>query len=431
MNKKAKWTFMVYMAGDNGKVFNDGGQLMCDLQAFGWRNLADMTSVGSTDQVTFVAQYDTLDNQQYTPRFFIDGSKPCGKLVQKVSPVNTGDPENLTDFIVWAASNYPSERYALVLWNHGTGWKEDDVYARYRGKVEKAVKGGETRAGTRGEKLLRKSLFLTTAGDIMAIEDDETRGICYDDSSMDFLDNRKMVTALQDAETKIGQRISLLGMDACLMSMVEVAHQLRDHAEVMVGSQEVEPGEGWPYAAILSKLVANPGMSSRELGTCIVNEYGTFYVGLTRGGGGFITQSAIDLSTMKNLGVQIGKLAQALTAGYDADFQIERAIGRALKRVQRFRERDYMDLYNFLQHLEAEYAADDELMAGIKGLRLSLEQSTPGTPIIASVTGKVLLNAHGLSVYFPNQGCSKYYDDLEVASMGWKDLICKQNQVAN
>ena len=153
-------------------------------------------------------------------------------------------------------------------------------------------------------------------------------------------------------------------------------------------------------------------------------------MGLTRGGGGSITQSAIDLSTMQNLGVQIGKLAQALTARYDADFQVERAIGRALKRVQRFRgDRDYMDLYDFLQHMEAEYATIDELMAEIKGLRLSLEQSASGTPIIANVTGRGLPNAHGLSVYFPDQGCSKYYDDVEMAGMGWKDLICKQNRV--
>jgi hypothetical protein len=425
------WTMMVYMAGDNGKIFDDGGQLMCDLQTFGWSNLADMAEVGSTDQVAIVAQYDTLDNRQYTPRFFMDGSRPAGKLVEQVPPVNTGDPKNLTDFIVWAATSYPAQRYALVLWNHGTGWKEDDIYARYREKVEKAVKGGETRAGTRGEKLLRNSLFLATAGDIMAIEDDETRGICYDDSSMDFLDNQKMVDALEAAATKINQRISLLGMDACLMSMVEVAHQLRDHAEVMVGSQEVEPGEGWPYAAILRKLVAKPDMPSRELGTHIVQEYGAFYMGLTRSGGRSITQSAIDLSTMKNLGEQLAKLAQTLTACYDVDFRLELAIGRALKRVQRFSDRDYIDLYDFLQHLEGEYGDSGELLTSIEELRGSLEQSVAGTPIVANITGVALPNAHGLSIYFPNQGCSSYYDAVEMASLGWKDLICKQNRVAN
>ena len=192
------WTMMVYMAGDNGKVF-DGRRLMADLQIYGWRDLAEMSEVGSTDRVAVVAQYDTLTERQFTPRFFIDGSKPAGQLVEKVPPVNTGAPKNLTDFIVWGANNYPAKRYALVLWNHGTGWKEDDVYARYR-EAERAVSSGETRAGSRGEQLLRNALFLSTAGEIMSIEDDATRGICYDDSSMDFLDTREMVAALHDAE---------------------------------------------------------------------------------------------------------------------------------------------------------------------------------------------------------------------------------------
>lgn len=423
------WTMMVYMAGDNGKIFDDGGQIMCDLQSFGWRNLADMAAVGSTDQVAIVAQYDTLDNRRYTPRFFIDGTKPAGRLVQTVPPVNTGDPRNLTDFIVWAATSYPARSYALILWNHGTGWKEDDVYARYREKVKKAVKQGETRSGARGARLLHNSLFLETAGEIMAIEDDETRGICYDDSSMDFLDNRKMVAALQDAESRIGRRISLLGMDACLMSMVEVAYQLCDCAEVMVGSQEVEPGEGWPYAAILRKLVDNPRMSARKLGAHIVQAYGAYYMGLTRGGGGSITQSAINLSMIKNIGFQINNLARALSAGYDANFQVERAIGRALKRVQRFRgDRDYIDLYDFLQHLGFEYGSDDELMDRIKELQITMEQSATNSPIIANVTGMALPHAHGLSIYFPVLGCSKYYDDLRMVGLGWKELICKHNK---
>jgi hypothetical protein len=426
-----QWTVMVYMAGDNGRIFDDGDQLMDDLQAYGWRNLADMSSVGSTDQVAIVAQYDTLDSRQFTPRFFIDGSKPAGKLVQKVPSINTGDPKNLTDFVVWAAANCPAQRYALILWNHGTGWKEDDVYARYREKVEKAVKGGDTRAGRRGERVLRNSLFLETAGDIMGIEDDETRGICYDDSSMDFLDNQKIVAALRSAEIEIGQSISLLGMDACLMSMIEVCHQLRDHAEVMVGSQEVEPGEGWPYAAILGKLVANPTMSSRELGACIVEEYRAFYTGLLRNGGGFITQSATDLSTMEELGTQLGELAQILTARYDADYQIERAIGRALKRVQRFRgDRDYIDLSDFLRRLDEEYFDGDEVAVRIAQLKANLAPATSSGSIIAAFAGISLPHAYGLSVYFPNQGCSKYYDEVEMANLGWKALICKQNQVS-
>ena len=38
--------------------------------------------------------------------------------------------------------------------------------------------------------------------------------------------------------------VDLVGMDACLMTMIEVAYQLREHAQVLVGSETLEPGPG-------------------------------------------------------------------------------------------------------------------------------------------------------------------------------------------
>src|SRR5262249_17822528 len=45
-----------------------------------------------------------------------------------IGETNTGDPAVLRDFIVWSARNYPAEAYALVIWNHGSGWKPDFIY---------------------------------------------------------------------------------------------------------------------------------------------------------------------------------------------------------------------------------------------------------------------------------------------------------------
>ncbi|MBI2525262.1 MAG: hypothetical protein HYV93_04700 [Candidatus Rokubacteria bacterium] len=55
-------------------------------------------------------------------------------------------------------------------------------------------------------------------------------------------------------------------MDACLMTMIEVAYQLRDHAQILMGSEEIEPGAGWPDAAILGDLAAKPTVGPEELG---------------------------------------------------------------------------------------------------------------------------------------------------------------------
>lgn len=423
------WTFMVYMAGDNGKIFDDNMQLMCDLQAYGWRDLAEMSEVGSTDRVAIVAQYDTLKNQQNTPRFFIDGTKPSGQLVEKIPPVNTGDPKNLTDFIVWGATKYPAKQYALVLWNHGTGWKEDDIYARYREPIDRAGSRGETRSGNRGEKV-RSSLFLSTAGEIMSIEDAEKRGICYDDSSQDFLDNQKLVNAFTNAEKQIGQRLSLLGMDACLMSMVEVAYQVREHAQVMVGSQENEPADGWPYDTVLRTLVDNPDMSPVELGRHIVKFYGDYYMGITRSGGGDVTQSAIDLAKMAEFSQRVSAFAKLLASSYDNNFLVERALGRVIQDVQRFRgDRDYMDLHHFLQLLASEYGSNGPVLEGIHEMQMSLAEESDQSPVIANFCGMGRPNAHGLSIYFPFSDCSMYYDKLPFANLGWRDLIFKRNRI--
>jgi hypothetical protein len=97
---------MVYMAGDNGTFFPDGKKLMADLQDYGWQDIAEMAQIGSTSDVIVTAQYDTLDNQDFTPRFHIHQQDNLNRnnasehLVEKIPPVNTGDPKNLTDFIV-------------------------------------------------------------------------------------------------------------------------------------------------------------------------------------------------------------------------------------------------------------------------------------------------------------------------------------------
>ena len=421
-----KWTFMVYMAGDNGKMFDDGKRLMADLQKYGWRDIAEMSAVGSTAQVAVAVQYDTLAEQQYTPRFFIDGSSSTGQLVEKIPPVNTGDPKNLTDFIVWAETRYPAERYALVLWNHGTGWKEDDIYARYRERVERAIRGGETRAGSSGSRLLRQALFLPTVGEIMGVEDDDTRAICYDDSSMDFLDNQELCKALRDAEKKTGRRLSVLGMDACLMGMVEVAYQVHEYADYMVGSQEVELAYGWPYKPILGALVKTPTMSALDLSKLIVKQFGAYYTLLARGGGGKNTQSAVDLRAIPKTFDKIQSLAKFVAKVYPTDLKTEIAMTRAKQDVQSFKDEDFVDLRHLMQLLRDEYDGDLKVADLANDL---VEYLASGGPIVANFHGGRRPNANGLSIYFPPKGYSSFYDRQAFARSGWNQVIRKVNRL--
>ena len=68
------------------------------------------------------------------------------------------------------------------------------------------------------------------------------------------------------------------------MNMVEVAYQLRESVNVIVGSEIEEPFDGWPYAEILTRLTAlktgkgraiiRQGKIGREVrGTCGLSIY--------------------------------------------------------------------------------------------------------------------------------------------------------------
>jgi cysteine peptidase C11 family protein len=72
---------------------------------------------------------------------------------------------------------------------------------------------------------------------------------------------------LGTAHQLLGRKVDMVGMDACLMTMLEVAYQIRDHAEILVGS---EPGDGRPYDTVLRDLAARPGMTARDLAATIV-----------------------------------------------------------------------------------------------------------------------------------------------------------------
>jgi hypothetical protein len=69
------------------------------------------------------------------------------------------------------------------------------------------------------------------------------------------------------------EKFELVGLDACLMSHLEVYSALAPHARYVVNSQETEPALGWAYSGFLRALEDNPAMDGAELGRQIVSTY--------------------------------------------------------------------------------------------------------------------------------------------------------------
>jgi hypothetical protein len=394
------WTILIYLAGDN------------NLERFGQRDLVELKSVGSTEAIQVVAQFDRLSDR-VTRRYYLTRDRSLDEdVVAELPEVNTGDPADLREFISWGMQTYPAERTALILWNHGSGWKEDDIYAvaRQAGLAEADL----PRSLVRGlnQRRAGRSLFTTSLQKIFSYPA-PVRAILFDDSSKDFLDNQELKTVLDAVLLdKSGKKLDLIGFDACLMNMIEVAVQVQHACHVMVGSQEIEPGDGWPYHRILAALVAKPDMSAEDLGHVIVDAYAEHY---TQNSAGIpVTLAALRLQHILPLAEVVSRVADGVIVRLPDSGFYNRALLPAIRRVQKFRDQQYVDLKH-LSLLLAEEFADDPLRAAAHEVAERLTVGTPEAVVVATrVLGMGVQFAHGLSIYLPLLGAvSPTYAGLE------------------
>jgi len=387
------WTFMVYMAGDN------------NLDPDGVQDLKEMKKVGSTNNVNVIAQFDRATGHAAKRYYLRKGGKLTADAVATLGKINTGDPKNLTDFIQWGVKNYPAERYALVLWNHGQGWDDTDIYADERHRRLRRLASGR----------IRHALFHTPVRRTLkqAIGDSEARAILLDDDAKDFLDNIEMKKVLAKTMKLLKRKLDILGMDACLMSMAEVGYQIHETAAFTVGSEQTEPLEGWPYDTILAELVKNPAMSTQDLSTLIVKKYMASY---SRDA---VTQSACDLSKADALATAVTGLGNTLTAKL-SDFTTRQRILTARTQVQTYDVADNIDLVDFCSLL-AQATPGSEIARRCQGV---IQAVQTGYVAANGCKGEAVKDSHGVAIYFPTGDVSPLYAGLDFSKKtGWDGFL--------
>lgn len=369
---QAKWTVMIYMGGDNNL---DGAAL---------RDITEMAKIGSTKDVNVLVQLDRIKDK-LTRRFRITKGGGFKKdCVASFGDTNTGDPQVLFDFVNWAAQNYPANRHALILWNHGSGWWEDE---------------GKGRAAGPGKK--RRHLFRHNIPP-------EHRSICYDDTSNgDALDNRELQVILTAIAALLGKKIDILGMDACLMSMVEVVYQLQDSVSYIVGSEIEEPEDGWPYTEILAYLTAKPAKDTATIAAEIVKRYVASY----KGAGETVTQSTLDVGRIADLTAKVDYLADVLRASLNDSSAL---VADALRHSPRFYDDNYVDLACFAKNLQKKARADVRTKAA--DLLLALKAGKGKAILNQGKIGREVSGCCGLSIYFPAYRINTAYQHLDFAT---------------
>ncbi|MFX1321662.1 MAG: clostripain-related cysteine peptidase [Promethearchaeota archaeon] len=360
------WTFLVYLDADN------------NLEAAGISDFLEMSSVGSDANISIVVQFDRIsgydtsyDDWTTTKRFYITpGMTPnAASALLDLGEQNMGLSSTLSNFITWGTTNWPSDHYALVLWNHGDGWKSQE------------------------EK--NDPLF---------------KGVCYDNTDVDYLTIQEVETALSTADVYI----DLLGFDACLMANVEVDYQLKDLAQVRVSSEEVIPLEGWPYDTILSDLTSTPTMSPNSLGTIIVNRYIEYY-----GTNDIETLSAVDLLQENTLSTAIESLALELTSKigtYLTDIRAARWASDAS-----YFDPTFIDLYNFSYQLYNRIS-DTAIQNAAQNIMNAINSM-----MIAEAHGLNHPGFHGITIYYPviiGNYDSSYETILDFTNdLSWDDFL--------
>src|SRR4051812_36005195 len=218
----AKWTVMVYVAGYNS------------LSSFAALDLAEMRTVGSGQDLK-IAVFVKRRKQQAAHRILV-GKDGKGERRENLGPdVDSGSPQALLDFIRWAHEQAPADRYALVLWNHGSGWDPldfDELYSRVKGTGVSARE-----LAVRAASQLGRSLFTPTLQKALALPTAGARAIASDDGTGHSLDTLELGAVLAAAHETLGAPVDLLGMDACLMSCLEVAYQCAGDVRAVVSSE--------------------------------------------------------------------------------------------------------------------------------------------------------------------------------------------------
>ncbi|MBN1691626.1 MAG: hypothetical protein JW901_11440 [Dehalococcoidia bacterium] len=386
-----RWLVMLYQDADDRILEKD---IYIDLN--------EAEKVGSSDLVKIVSQVDRYNgaysgdgNWTGTKRFLIGRDDNLGRLrsqeIADLGEMSMSSGRTLVDFATWAIKTYPSDKYVLILSDHGMGWPG--------GWSDNNPKTGGDSSTPLGSRL----------GDLIYLNElDSALGQIRANSGVD--------------------KFELIGLDACLMGQLEVFTALEPHARYAVASEEVEPSLGWAYAGFLKELIENPNMTGAQLGHTIVDSYidddqrisdssaradllgegsalsglfgGSYNVssqGLAREMGRDSTLSAVDLSKVGRLNSSLNQFAFTLQNANQQAVAGGRTYAQSFTSI--FGSQvppSYIDLGNFLQIVKQK-SNNAQVNQAADAVLAAISQA-----VIAEKHGAQKPGATGMAIYFPN-----------------------------
>ena len=346
------------------------------------------------------------------------------KVIEKLGEIDTGDPETLAGFIARALVSYRSNHVALGFWDHGSGvFDEDDPdeIILDRSARERLLAGVNVRAIRRGTKRRSRHLFtgrIEGASDPVGLS---LRAMLQDDTNGGILTNYEAHGVVKAAFARAGRtrKLDLIFSDTCLNGMIEVVDQFKRFATVIVGSEALEPGDGWAYAQFFDAMAAKPPRSAAAWGSIAVSAFEEGY----RDRPEEYPCTLAAFRTRNTLTSSFKRFVQAAGPLGDAGFG---ALALARSRSQRFADEDSFDLRDFAERIAATGPAQ------IQGPAQAIVTAFDKACIRNMALGAKVANARGLAFWFPGdrqsfEDVGGTYANLSFASRtGWADYLAKQ-----
>lgn len=366
------WTFLIFLNGKN------------NLDQYGKMNLKDMEKVGSNDQVNIVVEwgsYATGKTVRMLMKKSADSNNITSPILEDLGSVDMGSYKTLEDFIQWGVQNFPADHYFIDVWDHGSGWH---------------LQPGNLQAHTK-----------------------KPTDISWDDLTGSSISTEQLGVVMKDAQSMIGHKVDIYGSDACLMGMAEVADEMSYAVDYFVGSQETEPGKGWPYADLLSAWESIPNATAEQVAKLLVHAYVKSYENGSNGNSQ-VTFSAYNMNELPTFNAAVAKLGSEIHGLNQTQLS---QIMNIAKSVQTFAYQDYRDVLDFANKL---------MKANIDNVNqqtlLDLQ-----TAILKLVTAhestSEYKNANGISIWLPTSSYeynaySKRYDGLRFSvDTQWNDTL--------
>ena len=214
-------------------------------------------------------------------------------------------------------------------------------------------------------------------------------------------------------------KVDILGMDACLMGMAEVAYEVKDYVTYIIASEETEPGDGYTYDGFLSKLQANPTMEPLALAKTVAQVYIQHYQ--TTGDGS--TQAVIKANYMDGFLKAVNEFAYALNKVGDINL-----MKNAASKAQSFAISDNKDLYHFALLIYSS-TNDNDLKTKAKALMDYIKNKLIAWHGYTNSEGgwwgpTDYSNSYGIAIYIPSYSIADGYEELKWAKYSnWDELL--------